>query len=94
MSDTPRTDAVRKANIGHPLRMTRMIYHAETLERELNQSKLDRLAAQVEADTWGNCAELLAHALWCANNSYAGSPVGQKQIDDALRVFEKLKGTK
>ena len=45
MSDTPRTDAVRKANIGHPLRMTRMIYHAEKLELELNQ--------------WKACAEAL-----------------------------------
>lgn len=94
MSDTPRTDAVREAGRGHPLRRIRMTEHAKKLERELNQWKLDRLAAQVEADTWGNCAELLAHALRCANNSYAGSPEGQKQIDDALRVFEKLKGTK
>ncbi len=45
MSDTPRTDSVREANIGHPLRMTRMIYHAEKLELELNQ--------------WKACAELL-----------------------------------
>lgn len=84
MSDTPRTDAVYAANIGHPLRMARMLDHARKLEGELNQSKLDRLAAQVEADTWGNCAELLAkHA-----------PGVSDQDCKALVVFEKLIGVK
>lgn len=36
MSDTPRTDAVREAGRGHPLRMIRMTEHAKKLERELN----------------------------------------------------------
>jgi len=46
MSDIPRTDAVYAANIGHPLRMARMLDHARNLERELN--------------VWKACAELLA----------------------------------
>lgn len=100
MSDTPHTDQFLQTmfldlgSLGPHNCPEWLVQYARDQERELNQSKLDRLAAQVDADTWGNCAELLAHALRCANNSYAGSPEGQKQIDDALRVFEKLKGTK
>lgn len=35
---------------------------------------------------------LLEHALRCANNSFVGSPEGQKQIDDALARVSKPEG--
>ena len=39
MSDTPRTDAMRVINDGHPRRMLAMTEHAQKLERELNKWK-------------------------------------------------------
>lgn len=94
MNDTPRTDGMEP--YGPPYNESPVIHVPKTfarqLERELNQAKLDLMAAQVEADMWGVCANLLNHALQCANNSYAGGPEGQKQIDHALHVFAKMKG--
>ena len=84
MSDSPRTNAAYAANIGHPLRMARMLDHARHLERELREAQADLGAAQYELDVWQQCAELLAkHVPGVSDDDCA-----------ALAVFEKLKGVK
>ena len=55
--------------------------YAKQLEKEIRQ--------------WKNLCNKLEHALRCANNSYVGSPEGQKQIDDALKAYSTTSlGTK
>lgn len=96
MSDTPRTDSMEPYGPPYNGEESGLIHvpkaFARQLERELNQAQADLGAVQYELDVWHQCAELLANALRCANNSYAGGPGGQMQIDQALAVFEKLKG--
>ena len=92
MSDTPRTDSVREANIGHPLRMTRMIYHAEQLELELRESQADLGAAQHELDVWQSMACSLAERLKMFGLCVPPEqPFGWQEL---LADFEKLKGVK
>lgn len=55
MTDTPRTETVRKANIGHPLRMIRMTDHARELERELNQWKAMSCSLAERLKMFGLC---------------------------------------
>lgn len=84
MSDTPRTDAVQKANHGHPLRMMRMTDHARKMERELTAAQSDLGAAQHELDVWQCMAcELVKHVQGLSDEDC-------KLLD----AFEKLKGAK
>jgi hypothetical protein len=79
---------------------------ARQLERELNEANYLFLKThlayeaahavvvklQSEREQWKQDAERLAHALHCADNSYFGSPNGQKQIDEALTQHNQLTG--
>mgnify|MGYP003553648363 CR=1 FL=1 len=92
MSDTPRTESVREANIGHPLRMIRMIEHARQLERKLRESQADLGAAQHELDVWQSMACSLAERLKMFGLCIPPEqPFGWQEL---LADFEKLKGVK
>lgn len=92
MIGTPRTDAVREANIGHPLRMIRMIDHARKVELELREAQADLGAAQHELDVWQSMACSLAERLKMFGLCIPPEqPFGWQEL---LADFEKLKGVK
>lgn len=92
MIGTPRTDAVREANIGHPLRMIRMIDHARKVELELREAQADLGAAQHELDVWQSMACSLAERLKMFGLCIPPEqPFGWREL---LADFEKLKGVK
>lgn len=76
MSDTPRTDSMVPYGPPYNEEESGLIHvpkaFARQLERELNGAR-------------SLCRKLVA-ALRCANNSYAGSPEGQRQIDEAFEA--------
>lgn len=92
MSDSPRTNAAYAANIGHPLRMARMLDHARHLERELREAQADLGAAQHELDVWQSMACSLAERLKMFGLCIPPEqPFGWQEL---LADFEKLKGVK
>ena len=99
-SDTPRTDKIQAEGHGSVFNEVRVAWiTCRTLETELHAAR-DALNLALRRDTacevlMERIEELkdqnkqLAEALRCANNSFFGSPDGQKQIDAALAVIKQ-----
>ena len=107
MNETPRTDSqVFTSDFSNRGNEAVQASFSRQLERELAeageniktsgallQSFERRLTAMTaDRDRWQRMCEEAIHALRCANNSFAGSPEGQEQIDSTISQFKAMKG--
>jgi len=82
--------ASRKANLQASTSFEWLKEHAALEESDVVDGAL--IAWHKEVDTVDKLAKLcdqLEQALRCANNSFVGSPEGQKQIDEALKAYQQ-----